>query len=329
MSDTYDAYPPQTPTDTGGSGTADVAKEQASQLKDSASGAASQVAGTAKSEARNIASEAKSQAKGLLGQTRDQLSDQAGTQQKRAASGIRSIGDELKTMADNSEGGAATNLVHQAASRAGGVADWLDDRDPRGLVDDVSRFARERPGTFIAIAAVAGLVAGRLTRSIVSEAREQHGATGSGTARATTSSAGFVDAPGADYATSGGSFAGGAGAATVAGGATAGYDSADQVGGTGYDAPVVAGGADYDAPVATSEAGYDVPGQSTEYDTVGDGTAAGYQTTDDFDAAGDYVGSGSTGENEAPLSTPEIDGPPLSVGNEPYRSDDQYREDQR
>lgn len=196
MSDAYDSYPPVTPEyggDTGDqtSGKVDSAKEQASQVKDSATDAGKQVAGTAKDEARNVASEAKSQISGLVGQTRDQLSDQAGEQQKRVASGIRSVGDELKGMADKSENsGMATEIVHQVASRADGVASWLDDRDPGSLLDEVKRFARERPGTFIAIAAVTGLVAGRLTRSLVSEAKESHEAADSGTATSRSSTGG-------------------------------------------------------------------------------------------------------------------------------------------
>ena len=76
-------------------------------------------------------------------------------------------------MADSSENpGVASDLAHQAASRAAGVADWLDQRDPGSLLNEVKGFARRRPGTFIAIAAVAGVLAGRLTRSVVADAQE-------------------------------------------------------------------------------------------------------------------------------------------------------------
>ena len=97
------------------------------------------------------------------------------------ASGIRSIGDELGSMADSSqEQGVASDLVHQAATRASGIANWLDQRDPGSLVDELKGFARRRPGTFITIAAVAGVLAGRLTRSVIAEAKESADDTTSG-----------------------------------------------------------------------------------------------------------------------------------------------------
>jgi hypothetical protein len=67
-------------------------------------------------------------------------------------------------MADSSDGGTASSLVGQAAGKAGDVADWLDGRDPGSLLEEVKGFARRRPGVFLAVAAGAGLVAGRLAR---------------------------------------------------------------------------------------------------------------------------------------------------------------------
>ena len=47
----------------------------------------------------------------------------------------------------------------------------LEDRGIEGVVDDVSRFARRRPGVFLLAAAGAGFVVGRFVRSGVSVAR--------------------------------------------------------------------------------------------------------------------------------------------------------------
>lgn len=174
-----------------GSGKADAVKEQASAVGSSAADSAKQVAGTAKEEASRIGSEAKSQAKDLYEQTRSELTEQAASQQKRVASGLRSLGDELSSMSDNSEGsGVAADLVSQAGSRISGVASWLDDRDPGSLLSEVKQFAARKPGTFIAIAAVAGLVGGRLTRSLVSDAKDEAQARDSSTPSGSGSSAG-------------------------------------------------------------------------------------------------------------------------------------------
>ncbi|WP_216363694.1 hypothetical protein [Subtercola boreus] len=152
----------------------EAAKDQASQLKDQAVSSGQHVAETAADQAGSVVGEAKVQARDLLGQAQSELRDQAGSQQKRVATGLRAVSDELKGMAESqSDGGIATDLVHQAASRASGIATWLEDRDPGTLLSDVRSYAARKPGTFIAIAAIAGVVAGRLTRSLAGNATDE------------------------------------------------------------------------------------------------------------------------------------------------------------
>jgi len=151
------------PGETGGGG-----GERASNVADSATEAGGKVVDAAKEGTGKVAGEAASQARSLFEQTKSELVDQAGSQQQRAAEGLRSLGGELGQMADSSPGGVAGELVAQAATRADAVAEWLEQRDPGSLLDEVRTFARQRPGTFIAIAAGAGLLVGRLTRSVAS-----------------------------------------------------------------------------------------------------------------------------------------------------------------
>ena len=100
-------------------------------------------------------------------QAKADLTDQAGTQQQKAAEGIRAVSSQLRTMAEASaQPGVATDLVRQAAERSQSVATWLENRDPGSLMKEVKSFARQRPGTFLMIAAGAGLLAGRLGRSL-------------------------------------------------------------------------------------------------------------------------------------------------------------------
>jgi len=159
------AYEPST---TGGAqSTADVAKGQAGAVAGSASDAGRHVAGVAGEQAGQVASEASQQVRDLVHQTRGELTEQAATQQKRVAGGLRSLGEELHSMAQNSEQqGPATDLVKQAAERTSTVASWLEDREPGNVVEEVTRFARQRPGAFLAIAAGAGLLVGRLGRGL-------------------------------------------------------------------------------------------------------------------------------------------------------------------
>jgi hypothetical protein len=75
----------------------------------------------------------------------------------------------------------AGEAVRRAATVADRAAGWLDERDPGEMLDDVRRYARQHPGMFLAGAAVAGVLVGRLTRNLTSgngkRASEQMGQT--------------------------------------------------------------------------------------------------------------------------------------------------------
>ncbi|MBT2515371.1 hypothetical protein [Arthrobacter sp. ISL-30] len=161
-------------------GKADVAKEEASEVARQAKESARGVAETAKSEAANVAEEAKSSARNLLDQAKTDLTDQAGTQQQKVAQGLKSVADQLRTMANASDQpGVASDLVKQAAERSTSIASWLEGRDPGSLLDEVKSFARQRPGTFLLIAAGAGVLAGRLSRSLSAGAPDSGSRSGS------------------------------------------------------------------------------------------------------------------------------------------------------
>ena len=150
-----------------GPSTTDVAKDQAAEVAGTARDAGKHVAGVAGEQAGQVASEATHQVKQLVQQTRGELTEQAASQQQRVASGLRSLSKELSAMAQGSEqSGMATDLVHQASDRTNAVASWLEQREPGHVVDEVTRFARQRPGTFLALAAGAGLLVGRLGRGL-------------------------------------------------------------------------------------------------------------------------------------------------------------------
>ncbi|MBF4625942.1 hypothetical protein ITJ51_00175 [Curtobacterium flaccumfaciens] len=168
-----------------GSGKADAAKGAAQDVAGDAKEKAANVAGTAKEQASKVASEATDHAKQLYGQASENLKQQAGEQQQRAAGGLRSLGEQLGRMAENDdEQGVAAKVVRDLSGRATSAAGFLENRDPGSLLDEVKTFAAKRPGTFIAIAAGAGLLAGRLTKALVTEVKHEKeagdGTTGSG-----------------------------------------------------------------------------------------------------------------------------------------------------
>jgi hypothetical protein len=152
-----------------GNGTAAVVKDQTADLGQGAVQAGKHAAGTAKEQAAAVTAEAARQGRDLARQAQGELSAQASEQQQRLAGSLQALSSELSSMASRSENpGVATDLVHQAAGTTRKVASWLEEREPGQLLEDVKTFARQRPGLFIALAAGAGLAAGRLTRGLAS-----------------------------------------------------------------------------------------------------------------------------------------------------------------
>lgn len=152
--------------------TVGVAKDEAANVGQSARAAAGSVTSTAADQARNVADETRKQTADLLGEASAQIREQASGQQRRAAQGLHTLADQLSDMAaKNGDSSMATRLAEEAASRAHGAAAWLDGREPADLLNDVRDFARRRPGTFLLGAALAGVVAGRATRSITTAVR--------------------------------------------------------------------------------------------------------------------------------------------------------------
>lgn len=162
-------------------GKADVAKQHSHELAEHAQHEATGVAQDAKEEGRHLADTAKqeasqvadtaaTQARKLMDQATSELNEHAGSQQQRLAGSIRTLADELGAMVRSSDqSGTATDLADQAAGKASQLADWLESHGPGDVVTEVRRFAARRPGAFLALAAGAGLLAGRLTRGLTAD----------------------------------------------------------------------------------------------------------------------------------------------------------------
>ncbi|MFI9489311.1 hypothetical protein ACIG47_23185 [Promicromonospora sp. NPDC052451] len=119
----------------------------------------------ARERVHDVAHEAGDQARGLADRATTELRSRMSDQQRNLAGGLRSLGDELGRMAGAAEDpGYASDLVDRAGQATGRVARWFEDREPDDVLHEVEAFARRRPGTFVLIAAGAGLLAGRLLR---------------------------------------------------------------------------------------------------------------------------------------------------------------------
>ncbi len=185
-----------TTTTSGSPSTTDVAKDEARNVGETAKQAGGQVAATAADQARNVVAETKQQAQGLVQQGRTQVRQQVVTQQQKAGQGLSSLAEQLRGMVDGTAPapGPARDLIQQGASRVQEFADLLQNREPADLLDDVRRFARRRPGSFLLGAALAGVLAGRLTSGV--KAAHSDGPSSGGrhlTGTSTTGTADYVD----------------------------------------------------------------------------------------------------------------------------------------
>jgi hypothetical protein len=156
--------------------TSEVARDEAGEVGRTAADAGRHMAGTAAEQAGTVAQEAKAQARDLVGEARGQMQQQARNGQQKATDGIHALSAELREMAGSgAQQGTVSEVARQVADRADRLADWLGEREPGDLVEEVRSFARRRPGVFLAGAGLAGVVVGRLTRGAVDSVRSESG----------------------------------------------------------------------------------------------------------------------------------------------------------
>jgi F0F1-type ATP synthase membrane subunit b/b' len=153
-------------------GSAQVAREEAAAVARTGADAGKQVASTAAEQVGEVAQEARRQAGDLVQQARAQAAEQARSGQQKATEGLRGLASELHQMSGSGDRqGAVSDLAAEAARRIDAAADWIDRRQPGDLIEEVRGFARRRPGVFLAGAALAGVLVGRLTRGAVDASR--------------------------------------------------------------------------------------------------------------------------------------------------------------
>ena len=147
-------------------GTADVVKNQATDLSHSSIQTGKHVADVAREQASGVAVEAGRQGRDLLHQAQGQLEEQAAQGQQRLANQLLSLSDELRSMADASaQSGMAASLASQAASRARHAGQWLDDRKPSQVADEMQSLRAPQAGGIPGSGGGSG-PRGRLTRGL-------------------------------------------------------------------------------------------------------------------------------------------------------------------
>jgi hypothetical protein len=145
------------------------AQEKAQEAASTAAEEGRHVADVAKEEVQNVAGEAAAQARNVVDETMtqvgSQLTDQTREQRDRLVGTLQTFSDDLEKLTNADEmPGLATDLVREVAQRTRTLGSALENREPQELLEEVRRFARRRPGTFLLGALAAGMVVGRLAR---------------------------------------------------------------------------------------------------------------------------------------------------------------------
>jgi hypothetical protein len=236
----------------------EAAKDEARELATTTADRGGEVAETAAEEAKTVAAHAQHEARDLLREGRAQLESQARDGQRKAAESLHELAGQLERMAEQTDSpGVAADVARQVSGRTRSVADWLEHREPGDLLDEVRRFARRRPGTFLVGAAVAGALVGRLTRGVVAQQQESADDKGSPNDRAAAAPQPSPATPHLPQPSP--AEAGHPGATSPLP-----QPSAPQPGGAGYPAAVPSGPGGYTAPQPPGSVpapGFSAPGQ--------------------------------------------------------------------
>ena len=94
------------------------------------------------------------------------LQREANEQSLKIAQVLDGLSGELDEMSQNGSGWASA-LVGDTADKTRDLARWMERTEPRDMLRGVEDFARRRPVAFVLGSALAGLIVGRLTRSMV------------------------------------------------------------------------------------------------------------------------------------------------------------------
>jgi hypothetical protein len=122
--------------------------------------------------ANNISSTGNGQSAGLMGTIREKATSGLSSQKDRAADGLGTVVEAVRQTGHQlREKNPA--LAGYADNAAATLERWASDfraKDVSAMVDDVKRYARQRPAMFLGGAVVLGIVAARLVKSAASEA---------------------------------------------------------------------------------------------------------------------------------------------------------------
>jgi hypothetical protein len=141
--------------------------DEAGNIAGTAAEGVREVADEVRTQAREVTGQAREQLDEFVGQARDEVRQQVQQRSEQAAGQLRTLSDQLVALAEGrpESAGSLAGLLYDAEDRVRGLATRLEQRGPEGVKDDLSNFARRRPGVFLAAAVGLGFVVGRAVRA--------------------------------------------------------------------------------------------------------------------------------------------------------------------
>jgi hypothetical protein len=146
---------------------AERAGEGAANVAETATEGVGDVADEVRTQARAVAGQARQQIDGFVDQAREEIRQQAQHRNEQAAVQLRTLSERITALVEGRPEGAGplVGLLHDAEDQVRRLAGRLEQRGSQGVMDDVSAFARRRPGMFIAAAVGVGFLVGRAVRA--------------------------------------------------------------------------------------------------------------------------------------------------------------------
>jgi hypothetical protein len=153
---------------------ADTAKSEVSNVASTATDSARDVAAEASDQVKVVASEAKQQLDRLVTEGRSEVRQQAEQRTAQAAGQLRTVSEQIRALAEGrpEAAGQLVGYARDAQNQLRRLAARMEQGGPQGIADDVTRFARRRPGMFLAGAVGVGFVVGRLVRAGVASQQD-------------------------------------------------------------------------------------------------------------------------------------------------------------
>jgi len=153
---------------------ASAAAERSGEIVRTAKEDARQIAGTVGARLGEVTDQLSTQGRSLVDDARTQLQTQARSGTQRVAGTLRQFGEQAQALAEGRPHHAPqltdyawkiADGCYGAADRIHSIADDIEENGVGGVLDDLQRFARRRPGAFLLGALALGFGAGRLVKA--------------------------------------------------------------------------------------------------------------------------------------------------------------------